>query len=428
MNNKYRQKAPSIDTIKVLPIPDCLVSELENGLKVYYLPEENNDTFKIDIYLETSIESLKSSILAKALINLITEGTRQKSSEEINSDLDFYGCFFEKDVNFNYSKLSVYGIVSNFEKIFNLLIEILSECNCSVFELNNYQSRSKQRLKLDLEKNNIIASREFNKLFYDENHPLNKQTSIEDYDSLNISQINTYYSSLLKKAVKAVVLTGNIKDDMFQYVLKEFSKTSYGLLKATDSLQNLSKVKNIQKFIQKNGSVQDSIIIGFKTINKNHNDYVSLQVLTTLLGGYFGSRLMKSIREEKGLTYGISANVQTIGSDGVFTIRTDVIGNSHAETLSQIKKEIDILKNKKVSFEELNMVKNYMSGNLARLFDGTFTQSDRLNNIIIDKKGWSYYTEMLEKINSQTEKTILETAIQYLNIEDSIEIVVGNKN
>jgi predicted Zn-dependent peptidase len=177
--------------------------------------------------------------------------------------------------------------------------------------------------------------------------------------------------------------------------------------------------------IKKNGAVQSAIRIGSQTINKRHPDYPGLKFLNTVLGGYFGSRLMKNIREEKGFTYGITSSVSSLDLTGFKVISTDVDRNKLEQAVSEIYNEIRKLQRVPVGSDELEVVRNYMSGELVRMFDGPFAMAESLKAVWEFGLDTGYFNRLAQTMKTIGTDEIMRLACTYYNIDDLYEITAG---
>ena len=150
-------------------------------------------------------------------------------------------------------------------------------------------------------------------------------------------------------------------------------------------------------------------------------------VMNEVFGGYFGSRLMKNIREEKGFTYGISSNMPSFRREGYFLIGTDVNKENTQQTLDEIQKEIHILQTVPVLEDELETVKNYMAGEFVGSLNTPFEIADRYKVILLDQLPADFLTTYIQKIRAVSPADIMEMANQYLKTGSLSEVVVGGK-
>ncbi|HBC78429.1 MAG TPA: hypothetical protein DCZ51_07355 [Bacteroidales bacterium] len=177
--------------------------------------------------------------------------------------------------------------------------------------------------------------------------------------------------------------------------------------------------------MKKKGAVQTAIRIGSSSINKRHPDYPGMKFLNVMLGGYFGSRLMKNIREEKGLTYGIHSSVSSFNLSGFKLISTEVGRENTGRAIDEIYREINRLLTEPVSKNELEVVRKYMSGEMVRMFDGPFAIAESFKAVWEFGLDLNYFVGMMDKIRTITSDEIIRLANTYYKQDDLYEITVG---
>ena len=221
-----------------------------------------------------------------------------------------------------------------------------------------------------------------------------------------------------------LVLAGAITDDVVNQV-----KAAAGamVLKNEESKSQYSNLNSgrAELFIEKQDAMQSAIRIGRRLFNKTHSDYFGMQILNTVLGGYFGSRLMSNIREDKGYTYGIGSGMASLLHDGFFYISTEVGVDVTKATLIEIYKEIEKLQNELISESELDLVKNYMLGTFLRSVDGPFAMSEKFTAIKDYGLTNEFYHTYVNHIKQVKAEELLILAQKYLNKNDLSELVVG---
>ncbi|MDP4266988.1 MAG: insulinase family protein, partial [Bacteroidota bacterium] len=229
--------------------------------------------------------------------------------------------------------------------------------------------------------------------------------------------LNSYYKIIVSGRVPNNCI--KLLNNYFGYestVRKNLNVVTSGKFKVPKSHKN---------FIQRDNALQSAIRIGCKVENITHKDFIPLKILNTVLGGYFGSRLMTNLREDKGYTYGIGSRVISFYDTGLFFITSEVDANATKDALVQIYKEIKTIREKLIDKEELELVKNFMLGTLLRAADGPFAQSSMLKNVIEYNLDLSYYTKYTEEIKSITSETLRDIANKYLEESKLVELVVG---
>ena len=152
---------------------------------------------------------------------------------------------------------------------------------------------------------------------------------------------------------------------------------------------------------------------------------MSFSVLNTILGGYFSSRLMSNIREDKGYTYGIGSGLILNLASTTFLISTEVNAEHTEDTINEIKMEINRLQNDKIPDMELRRVKNYMIGAYLKKSDGPFNVCDQFKSYLIHGIDLSYNDSYLSEIQEVNPENVRDLAVKFLNFDDQLQVVVG---
>ncbi|MCX8491210.1 MAG: insulinase family protein [Cyclobacteriaceae bacterium] len=218
-------------------------------------------------------------------------------------------------------------------------------------------------------------------------------------------------------------VTGNLNNHQFSLLTKEISNLQTPSKKIP--VVNPTESGSISEKIIKDKSLQSAIKIGKKTINRNHADYPGLLLANHILGGYFGSRLMKNIREEKGLTYGIHSSVNSYLNSGVFSISTETNKDKSEQAISEIEKEVKKLLTVRVEKAELETAKNHFLGNLQLEISNPFAVTEKLKNIRLNKLATFYYQDLYKAINATTDKELLRITNEHLIPTSFYFVLVG---
>lgn len=226
-----------------------------------------------------------------------------------------------------------------------------------------------------------------------------------------------------------MLVSGAVNNHLVEVIDNTLGKIKISaLLKEISSdVFNVPNYKPQKSYLPKKEALQNAILIGTPLFNRKHPDYFPLMVANTLLGGYFGSRLMSNIREDKGYTYGIGSALATYKHHGYFIISTEVGSDVCADALKEIYIEIEKLCNRKVPEKELNVVKSYMLGDLLRDMDGPFALADRFKNMYINNLPDTYYPNFAEAIKNVNPDEILRVSQRYLSVENLSELVAGKR-
>ncbi|MFD2960654.1 MULTISPECIES: M16 family metallopeptidase [Olivibacter] len=422
-----RTIAPQFNVVEEVRLLQPEHEVLQNGVDLFVFNSGEQDLVKIEwVFQNLNTEDLHLPLLNIALAGMFLEGTKQYASAEIAEKVDFYGAFLQPEYSFDHTSLTLYALNKHVEKLLPIVKSVLTESIFPESELNTYVRNNKQNLSVSLKKNDFVARRVFNKTIFDSNRYA-YSPEIEDYDRLERSDILKLYQHQINAGNCTIFISGRVTNQVHQTVRKIFGDQWDA--RPLDQTQQRMVDKGSQKgnliLIERPDALQSAIRVGYQTINRKHPDFSSLQLLNTILGGYFGSRLMSNIREEKGFTYGIGSGIASLKYGAFFTIATEVGVEVTNATLVEIEKEIDRLRNEPIPIEELNLVKNYVNGAFLGSLENVFSHVDKFKNVHFVGLDLTYYNRHLQIVKSSTPETIMNTANKYLDYNNMIKVVVG---
>jgi zinc protease len=426
MNISDRNR-PDILPVKNIILPEIESFRLKNGVQVFLIESGSEEIMRLEFIFSAGQIKENMPLLASTTNMMLTEGSVKYKSEELNSLLDYYGTFLNLSAEKDYAGLSLLVLNKHFEKILGIILEIIFN---PVFPEPEFTALMNKRLQwylLSREKVQSIATDLFFESVFGKHHPYGRKVNKADFSSLNTFLLKDFHSEYYTAGNLTIIIAGRIHSRTCGLLESYFGDIPVQQ-KGDESKPEIPEPESIKKIhSDKKGSVQTAIRIGSKTINKRHPDYPGLKVLNSLLGGFFGSRLMKKIREEKGYTYGISSNITSCDLTGYKVISTDVSHRNVTDTIRDIYREIEHLQNIPVGSEELTVLKNYMSGELVRMFDGPFAVAESFKSVWEFGMDFSYFLRFSEKIKTITPDEIIELARTYYVQDELHEITVGGE-
>lgn len=421
--NSERINGPKISPIQRVKLPAIDFHVLSNGIPVYILSGGTQEVVKLEIVVDAGRPYEKIRTASRTISNLLKEGTISRSGEEIASQLEFYGASFNTSSDIDTCKISLYCLSQYFEQTIEIIVDMLSNASFPETELALFKNNMKQRLEIDLLKNDVIAYRALTESLYGDDHPYGYNSTYENYNALKREDLVSEFSAMYGADRCKIFLSGKISPKIIEALNRAVenysSKSSRSMTQLDKTIPPIEKIR-----LESPRPYQTALRYGRRLFNKKHEDYAGVSVLSTLLGGYFGSRLMTNIREDKGYTYNIYAGIDAMVHDGYFYISTEV-GNEYLEdTIVQIKKEIDILQSEIVPTQELTMVKNYMAGNYLSMLDGPLKSSRVIRNVICSDLELSSFDKIITKTLTISGEEIRDLANKYLNLSDMTEVIV----
>lgn len=415
-------------TLSPLSLPTLLPYQrqtLENGIEVIYIHDPAQNVFKIDVLFEAGIYYQPQPLVASTAINMLNEGTRQHDAEAIADLFDFYGAYLDFNCGLNKTELSLISLCKYATETIILMAELLTDSIVPEKELDIYLTNKRQEFLVNNEKTTYLARRKFSEVLFGSHHPYSNQISEKDFTRITAPLIRQFYHQYLNADNCRIVVCGNVNESILKIITEQFSRlgTSPQRPEVPEYLFSPAPVKRYHTF--KDNTVQSSLRIGKSGIRLTDPDYAGFLLLNTILGGYFGSRLMSNIREEKGYTYGISSFNVSMPQGSYWCIATDVNNEYVETTIDETLKEIHRLQNEPVAKDELTLVKNFLYGDLLRELDGVFSQSDALKHKLNYNLDNRIYLQMIQQIKSCTPDDLLRLANRYLNTEEMYIITAG---
>ena len=430
-----RKTPPDFKTVERINLIEAVETPLNNGIPLYVIDAGTQDLVKIELIFPAGSCYQPSPLLASTTNAMLNEGTSKYSSEEIAEKIDYYGAFLEMESGKDFAYISLYTLNKHLKNTLPVLEEIVKNSIFPKGEFKTYLQNRKQRFIVNLEKVGIVASKKFNEMLFGNNHPYGHNVTLNDFDQLNCEKIIGFYDRFYKLDSCRMIAAGKIPDDLI-FLLNKYFGNGLEVEQDIPSARAFSTpvggrvgegALGSEVFIPQKDALQSAIRIGKKLFNKKHSDYMSMQVLNTILGGYFGSRLMANIREDKGYTYGIYSALVSLQSEGCFFISTEVGADVCNKAIDEIYRELKRLREELIPDDELQLVKNYMLGALLRSIDGPFALAGKFKGIMEYGLDYSYYSKFVDTIKKITSVKLNDLANKYLRQEDMYQVVVGKK-
>lgn len=424
-----RNKHPEYKDIEHLTIPVPERIKLDNGIDTYIINAGTQDVIKIDLTFNAGSWYQKKPIIATIVNELLIEGTKSYNSQQIAEKLDFYGAFIHAQPTKDFGNITLYTLKKYLPETITILEDIIKHPIFPENEINIFLNNRKQQFQIDLEKVTHLARREFNEQLFGKHHPYGIKTNIEDYENINQTDILQFHKDLYHSENCKIVLSGKIDQTDIALLNKYFGSKDWSNTAEIKPIHfDIPLQTKMESYIEKKDVTQTAIRLGKITIKDGHPDYHKLNVVNTILGGYFGSRLMKTIREEKGYTYGINSVLVSLKNAGFLVILSEVRADDTKNAIQDILAEIKKLREEKVSQQELDLVRNYMLGDLLRSFDGPFEISASFKNIIDFGLEDDYFNQTIEAIRSITPEEIIVLANKYLQEDTLLKTIAGKYN
>lgn len=413
---------PEIVIPSSVDMPQAVPVTAGNGVQIYTLPTPDFEVVRFSFVFRAGTSVQHKPFAASAAANMLGEGSHNLSAQQIAEQLDFYGSYFDVNIDRDYAYISFCSLRKFFMPTLEVAREIILRPAFPEHEFTVYCSKRKQNLAIERRKVDMQSRELFATALFGAEHPYGMSSPEALYDELTREDLADLYNKLYTADNCFVVCSGLLDDEVMSHIKAMAEALPAGErvdvnLPATHTTHQLRR--NIDT------ALQSSVRVGRLLFPRTHPDFVGMQVVAALLGGYFGSRLMQNLREEHGYTYGVMAAMVNFDKEGYLAIATQVAREVREEVLREIYFEIERLRTELVDEDELQMVKNVMVGEILRILDGPFGIADvTIENIMCGMDN-AATERSVELINAITPEQVRDLAAKYLCREDLVEVVVG---
>ena len=413
---------PDIVMPRSVDMPHAECHTVPNGVKIYTLHTDDFEVVRFSLVFRAGTSMQTKPFVASTTLNMLGEGSDSMTAQQVADELDFYGSYYDVNIDRDYTYVSFCSLSKFFDPTIRVAREIILSPVFPERELKTYCQKRKQGLKVERSKIDVQSRELFAQALFGKEHPYGISASEERYDDVCREDVVAMYKRLYTAENCFVVCSGRIDE----HVMASIEALVAGL--GTGERPQAKRVECDTRYLlhrDVEGALQSSVRIGRLLFPRTHPDFVGMQVVASLLGGYFGSRLMQNLREQHGYTYGVQAAMINFDSEGYLAIATQVAREHRDDALGEIYAEIERLRSELVEEDELQMVKNVMIGEILRILDGPFGIADvTIENIMCGMD--NHATEQsVAAIAAITPEAVRDLACKYLERESLVEVVVG---
>ena len=422
-----RKEAPSIKDAVEYPITlrPYHSFRLRNGVEVYTVSAGPQDVLQLELVFDAGNAYEDQNLVAASVNYLLKNGTGRQTAFEINEHFEYYGAYLNRNCYNETSNVTLHSMSKHLIHLLPVLRELITESVFPQEELDTYRQNMLQRLAVNLKKSDFVAGRLIDVALFGEDHPYGRFSTTEAYAALTREQLVDFYQKYYVRGRCRIFVAGRIPEDIESLLDKYFgdlplSRTTLPLEPAIikPAAEKHARVINDPE------SLQGAIRLASAFPNKHHPDFPKVQVLNTVFGGYFGSRLMNNIREDKGYTYGIHSYLHAYLQESAWVIATEAGKDVCEATVKEVYNEMERLRNEPIGAEELQLVRNYLIGTLLGDMDGPFQIIGRWKSLILHGLDESHFLNTIHLIKTITAPELQQLAQVYLQPERFYELVV----
>lgn len=398
---------------------------LDNSVPVYAIDAGAEEVVQVEFVFNAGNWYETQNLIAASANYLLKNGTTRRSAFDINEHFEYYGSYLNRHCYSETAVITLHSLTKHLDALLPVVRELITESNFPQEELDIYRQNVKQRLEVNLKKSDFVAGRLIDAYLYGKEHPYGKYSSAAEYDAVERAALAAHYDRFYRNGYCRIFIAGKLPPALGTLLNRHFGDLPLNATPLPEMVHTPVPAGDKKYRVTNDAAgLQGAIRIARHFPNRHHPDFTKAQVLNTLFGGYFGSRLMKNIREEKGYTYGIHSYIQAHMQESAWMISTEAGAEVTEAAITEVYLEMERLRNETVSDEELLLVKNFLIGSILGDLDGPFHIIGRWKNIILNGLDEDYFNRSVEQIKAVTATEIQELANRYLQPENFYELVV----
>ncbi len=406
--------------------PDLRHLKLDNGTSVYIIEGGTQEVITMQMVFNVGTIYYKNVCIPEAANALLMNGTNRFKHKAISEMFENEGIFVNVDCGKKFSTIQIRCLTKNFAKCLPVLCEIFTEANFEEEEIEIFKKNAISNITNLSNKTNFHANRNIRQMLYGEQHPYGTFSTIQQYEELNQVDILECYEQYFKIGKCTIFIAGLIGQENLNNINQHIGSLPLNNYYSTPQKLDKKDFKSELKTIKINAkTAQSSIRIGRPIINIFNDDHYKVRILNTLLGGYFGSRLNQTIREEKGYTYGINSNITNAIDLSSLIISAEINHEAVADCIEEVKKEFLRLQTTPIDMDYLRSVQNFLLGKFLNELDGVFNVAAIWQNYILNEIPIDFFHRQVNNIKKITPEDIMAMAKKYLNYEDFYQLVVN---
>ncbi len=423
--NMDRSKAPKPGKAPVIQVGDPVKFTLANGLQVFVV--KNTKLPKVSATLALDYDGFKEGDkagVAEMAGALLKRGTTKKSKAELDEAVEFLG----GSLSTSAQSASVASLKTNFPALLNLMAEVVLQPALSNTELEKIRTQTLSGIESNKDDADAIAGNVVKKLVYGANHPYGEMMTTKTVNNVTLNDVKTFLSTYWKPNVAYLVFVGDIEPSAAKALAeKSFGAWEKGTIAKQDFPKPTQPAQTYVAIVDRPSSVQSVVTIA-STVDLypgSAND-IAGSVMNNILGGGFSGRLFANLREKHAFTYGAYSSLNSSRQIGFFQAEASVRNDKTDSSVQELLREINILRNELVGADELNRMKNYLSGGFARSLENPATIANFALNIARNKMPADYYQKYLTNLAVVDATKVKEVAQLFLKPSQLHIVIVGN--
>ena len=415
-------KRPEIHPISLPKVPQYEVHKAANGTPLYSLHNSNQGVVRVSFVFRAGTSYQTVPFSASTVVNTLSEGTANLSGQQIAEGLDFVGSYYDANIDRDWAVVTFCSLKKFIDPTLDIASEVILRPSFPDEEIASYCAKRKAQLNVQRSKPEQLSRELFGKALFGEEHPYGVTSPAECYDDLTPEILHSFYRSHYNSSNAFAIICGDFGEEIESRVRAILEQLPDGEA-CHREIPPLNSIPFAKERLE--GAVQSSVKIGIPLFSRSHPDFIPMQILSTAMGGYFGSRLMQNLREEHGYTYGAYAAMINLDQAGYFVMSAEVAAEHTDEAIEEMFSELGRIASEPIGEEELEIVRKIIVGDVMRIFDGPFGAADVTIENIQNGQTNDYTEHFMAEVGRLTPADLLAVAERYLQKNRCTVTIIG---
>jgi predicted Zn-dependent peptidase len=422
---------PQLADPKPLTLPQVVERKLDNGLRILIVEHHELPIADFVMVVKSGSEEdpAKREGLASLTAALLDEGTRTRNTLQIADQIGFLGIELSTSSGWDASRITLHTPTAQLDSAFALFGDVVLHPAFAPKELERLRQERLTGILQQRDRAPVIADLAYSSILYGEEHPYGKpaQGNEASVKALTRADVQRFYTQHYRPNNAVLLVVGDVSvDDVVARANAVFGRWQPGTIPASRVTSTKASTAGTTVYlIDKPGAPQSSFRIGSIGVARATQDFFPLQVMNTILGGSFTSRLNNNLRETKGYTYGAGSSFDMRQAEGPFTARAEIVREKSDSALIEFMKELRNIR-ESVPGDELTKAKRYLQLGLPAQFETTSDIAFRLAPLAVYDLPLDYFNNYAQQIGAVTEADVQRVAQQYVRPDNLSVVIVGD--
>lgn len=418
-----RRKMPPIRPVGDISLPPLREWRLRNGMPAYSIDMGAHPGVRIELVFFAGRPYEQKRLVSRAAADMMGEGCLGYDATALSDHFDYYGASISFPISLDTTNVALLCLNKHLPEVLPVFATMLAEPAFDDQELRRFCKQHQQLLREDLSQSDVVAYREITGAIFGAGHPYGYNSKPEDFDTLAPTDLLTHHQRYVQAANGFIIIAGRVTPEVETMIDRYLGQLPTGMPAEPVPFPPCPPMPGSLR-LPRPDAWQTSLRIGKQLFSRRHPDADAFYILDTLVGGYFGSRLMMNIREDKGYTYNIESSFDPMLYDGCWYVECEVAHEAANDTLAEIYRELALLRKQPILADELDMLKNYLLGTYLTMVDGPFNTAELLKTLLADRLPLAAFSQMVETTRNITAENLQQLAQTYLQPDSFWEVRV----